>query len=53
MLAGRPDGGASPGRVHVGCSGWQYKDWRGRVYPQAAPQRSWFAHYATLMERAG
>jgi uncharacterized protein YecE (DUF72 family) len=39
-----------PGRVHVGCSGWVYKDWRGIVYPPDLPQRQWFAHYATLFD---
>lgn len=34
------------GRVHVGCSGWQYKHWRGDFYPAELPQSRWFAHYA-------
>jgi uncharacterized protein YecE (DUF72 family) len=38
------------GRAHVGCSGWQYKDWRGIVYPEKLPQRRWFEHYATLFD---
>ena len=25
--------------VHVGCSGWNYADWRGLVYPEGLPQR--------------
>jgi uncharacterized protein YecE (DUF72 family) len=37
-------------RAHVGCSGWQYKDWRGVVYPDAIPQRRWFEHYTTLFD---
>lgn len=36
--------------ARVGCSGWMYKDWRGIVYPQALPQRAWFAHYAALFD---
>ena len=36
--------------VHVGCSGWVYKDWRGVVYPEKLPQRRWFEHYATLFD---
>ena len=36
--------------VHVGCSGWVYKDWRGIVYPEKLPQRRWFEHYATLFD---
>src|SRR5918998_1334 len=27
--------------VRVGCSGWNYADWRGRLYPQGLPQRRW------------
>jgi uncharacterized protein YecE (DUF72 family) len=34
------------GRAWIGCSGWSYKDWRGRVYPQDLPTRGWFAAYA-------
>lgn len=34
------------GRARVGCSGWQYRDWRGVVYPRALPARQWFAYYA-------
>jgi len=30
----------------IGTSGWQYKDWRGRFYPQKLPQRLWLEHYA-------
>jgi uncharacterized protein YecE (DUF72 family) len=38
------------GRTYVGCSGWQYKDWRGVVYPEGLPQRRWFEHYASLFD---
>lgn len=38
------------GRAHVGCSGWQYRDWRGLVYPEGLPQRRWFEHYATRFD---
>ena len=30
----------------VGTSGWQYRDWRGGLYPDGLPQRSWLEHYA-------
>src|SRR5262245_3093934 len=30
----------------IGTSGWQYKDWRGPVYPPELPQRLWLEHYA-------
>lgn len=32
--------------ILVGTSGWQYKDWRGRFYPEGLPQRLWLEHYA-------
>lgn len=32
--------------VLVGTSGWQYRDWRGRFYPPALPQRLWLEHHA-------
>ena len=31
--------------VIIGTSGWQYRDWRGRFYPQKLPQRLWLEHY--------
>ncbi|GAB3357984.1 DUF72 domain-containing protein [Modestobacter lapidis] len=30
----------------IGTSGWQYRDWRGRFYPQQLPQRLWLEHHA-------
>ena len=33
-------------RVRIGCSGWQYRHWRGDFYPAGLPQSRWFAHYA-------
>jgi len=32
--------------VLVGTSGWQYRDWRGVLYPPEVPQRRWLEHYA-------
>ncbi|WP_432585495.1 DUF72 domain-containing protein [Streptomyces sp. HD1123-B1] len=32
--------------VLVGTSGWQYKDWRGDLYPADRPQRLWLEEYA-------
>jgi uncharacterized protein YecE (DUF72 family) len=29
----------------VGTSGWQYRDWRGVLYPAGLPQRSWLKRY--------
>ena len=36
--------------VRIGCSGWVYDHWRGRVYPDGLPQRRWLEHYATLFD---
>jgi uncharacterized protein YecE (DUF72 family) len=36
--------------VRVGCSGWNYADWRGRVYPPGCPPRRWLEYYATLFD---
>jgi uncharacterized protein YecE (DUF72 family) len=38
------------GRVRVGCSGWNYADWRERIYPKGLPPSKWLAHYATLFD---
>lgn len=32
--------------VRVGCSGWMYDSWRGRLYPEGAPKRRWLELYA-------
>ncbi|HXM54505.1 MAG TPA: DUF72 domain-containing protein [Candidatus Dormibacteraeota bacterium] len=32
--------------LHVGTSGWQYRDWRGTFYPKGVAQRDWLRHYA-------
>ena len=37
---------ANDHQVHVGCSGWVYKHWRGIFYPDDLPQRRWFEYYA-------
>jgi uncharacterized protein YecE (DUF72 family) len=36
----------SPGEVRIGCSGWQYRDWRGVLYPEGFPQTRWLERYA-------
>ena len=30
---------------HIGCSGFHYKDWKGKFYPEGLPQRKWFDFY--------
>jgi uncharacterized protein YecE (DUF72 family) len=32
--------------LRIGCSGWNYADWRGTFYPQREPQRRWLELYA-------
>ncbi len=32
--------------VRVGTSGWQYRDWRGVLYPPGLAERNWLEHYA-------
>ena len=38
------------GRARVGCSGWQYKHWRGNFYPVEVAQARWFEHYAARFD---
>jgi uncharacterized protein YecE (DUF72 family) len=33
--------------VLVGTSGWQYRDWRGVLYPPGLAQRRWLEYYAS------
>jgi uncharacterized protein YecE (DUF72 family) len=33
-------------QVRIGCSGWMYDDWRGRLYPEKEPKRRWLELYA-------
>jgi uncharacterized protein YecE (DUF72 family) len=32
--------------VRIGCSGWMYDDWRGRLYPESLAKRRWLEAYA-------
>lgn len=32
--------------VYIGCSGWNYKDWRGKFYPEKLAQKNWLPFYA-------
>jgi uncharacterized protein YecE (DUF72 family) len=36
----------SKAAIHIGCSGWNYRHWRGAFYPEGLPVKRWFAHYA-------
>jgi uncharacterized protein YecE (DUF72 family) len=32
--------------IRIGCSGWNYRHWRGPVYPPSAPPARWLELYA-------
>lgn len=34
----------------IGCSGWQYKHWRGDFYPVEVPGTKWFEYYAARFD---
>jgi uncharacterized protein YecE (DUF72 family) len=36
--------------IRIGCSGWNYADWRGVLYPRGCPQRLWLARYAEAFD---
>ncbi len=33
-------------QIRIGCSGWMYDSWRGRLYPEREPKRRWLELYA-------
>jgi uncharacterized protein YecE (DUF72 family) len=44
----RPGGVKATARI--GCSGWQYRHWRGTFYPQDLVQRRWLEYYAARFD---
>jgi uncharacterized protein YecE (DUF72 family) len=36
--------------IRIGCSGWQYRHWRGRFYPRDLPVDRWLEHYAQTFD---
>jgi len=36
--------------ARVGCSGWQYRHWKGSFYPADLPLSKWFDHYARTFD---
>src|SRR5215217_7946244 len=36
--------------VRVGCSGWMYDSWRGRLYPDGLGKQRWLERYAELFD---
>lgn len=43
-------GAVKIGAARLGCSGWQYRHWRGDFYPADLPQARWFEHYARTFD---
>lgn len=41
---------ALPAAVRIGCSGWNYRHWRGLFYPEKGAVKHWFAHYAATFD---
>ena len=37
-------------RIRIGCSGWQYRHWRGRFYPRELPVDRWLEYYAAAFD---
>jgi uncharacterized protein YecE (DUF72 family) len=35
--------------LHVGTSGWAYKEWRPAFYPEGMPQARFLSHYASVL----
>ena len=36
--------------VRIGCSGWNYDDWRGRLYPEGLGKVRWLERYAEVFD---
>jgi uncharacterized protein YecE (DUF72 family) len=37
-------------RVRIGCSGWNYKDWREVFYPKGLPANKWLERYSEAFD---
>ena len=33
-------------KTYIGCSGYHYKDWKEKFYPEDLPKEEWLSHYA-------
>jgi uncharacterized protein YecE (DUF72 family) len=36
--------------VRIGCSGWSYDSWEGKLYPKQLPRRRWLERYAATFD---
>lgn len=41
---------AKRGPLHIGCSGWNYADWRGLFYPRELSPQEWFGFYTQFFD---
>jgi uncharacterized protein YecE (DUF72 family) len=37
-------------RPRIGCSGWNYKSWRGKFYASDLPAKRWLQHYTSVFD---
>jgi uncharacterized protein YecE (DUF72 family) len=37
-------------QLRIGCSGWNYKSWRGTFYPAKLPPSGWLVYYASIFD---
>ena len=37
-------------QIRIGCSGWEYRHWRGSFYPADLPQSRWLEFYASKFD---
>jgi uncharacterized protein YecE (DUF72 family) len=42
----RPNTAVAGSELRIGCSGWQYKHWRGDFYPAEMKPQTWLPFYA-------
>jgi uncharacterized protein YecE (DUF72 family) len=36
--------------LHVGCSGWSYKEWNGTLYPIHLENKNWLSFYSRFFK---
>jgi uncharacterized protein YecE (DUF72 family) len=40
----------APPQLRIGCSGWNYRTWKGTFYPAGLPPSRWLPHYASVFD---
>ena len=45
-----PDAAASRPLPRIGCSGWNYKSWKARFYPEALKPAEWLRYYVGVFD---